>query len=243
MTDDLTETAPWQGLRAFTHARLALGRAGVSLPTREVLKFAQAHAAAQDAVWTPADFGPLLEAWPDALELRSRAEGRAEYLRRPDLGRRLHPDSAAVLEPLAASAPDVLIVVGDGLSAAALRHAPALLCELLPLLDGLSVRLLLVHQCRVALADEAGELLGAGVSLILLGERPGLSSFDSLGAYLTFAPRVGRLDSERNCVSNIRPGGLELPEAARRTASLLRASLRRGLSGVELKGESAELLE
>ena len=238
----LKSATPWQALRAFTDARLALGRAGTSLPTREVLRFAQAHAAARAAVWTPADFGPLLEAWPGALELRSRAEGRAEYLRRPDLGRRLHPDSAALLQSRDAPAPDVLIVVGDGLSAAALVHAPALLSELLPLLDGLSVRLLLAWQCRVALADEAGELLRARSSLILLGERPGLSSFDSLGAYLTFAPHVGRLDSERNCVSNIRPGGLEIPEAARRVAFLLRESLRRGLSGVELKDESGQVL-
>jgi len=242
LDEQLDSTTPWQALRAFTDARLALGRAGTSLPTREVLKFAQAHAAARDAVWTPANFGPLLAAWPGTLEIRSQAGDRAEYLRRPDLGRRLHPDSAALLESLGAPAPDVLIVVGDGLSAAALEHAPALLRELLPLLGDLSVRLLLAWQCRVALADRAGELLRARSSLMLLGERPGLSSFDSLGAYLTFAPRVGRLDSERNCVSNVRPGGLEIPEAARRVAYLLRASLRRGLSGVELKDESGQVL-
>ena len=238
MADDLTETAPWQSLRAFTDARIALGRAGTSLPTREVLKFAQAHAAARDAVWQEADFGALRQGWPEALEIASRAHSRAEYLRRPDLGRQLRPDSKALLSSLAVPAPELLIVVGDGLSAAALDHAPALLRELLALLGGLSVTVLLAHQCRVALADEAGELLKANASLILLGERPGLSSADSLGAYLTFAPSTGKLDSERNCVSNIRPGGLELPEAARRLAYLLRECLRRQLSGVDLKDES-----
>ena len=238
MADDLTETAPWQSLRAFTDARIALGRAGTSLPTREVLKFAQAHAAARDAVWTEADFGALRQGWPDALEVRSCAEIRAEYLRRPDLGRSLRPASKALLESLKAPAPELLIVVGDGLSAAALAHAPALLRELLPLLNGVHIQLLLAHQSRVALADEAGEVLKAKASLIVLGERPGLSSADSLGAYLTFAPIVGKPDSERNCVSNIRPGGLELPEAARRLAYLVRESLRRELSGVDLKDES-----
>ncbi|GAA4021899.1 ethanolamine ammonia-lyase subunit EutC [Deinococcus rubellus] len=240
---ELDETTPWQTLQAFTDARIALGRAGTSLPTREVLKFGQAHAAARDAVWTAADFGPLLEEWPDAVEIRSQAGSRAEYLRRPDLGRRLHPDSKALLAASNLPTPDVLIIVGDGLSAAALAHAPALLRELLPLLGRLSVQLLLARQCRVALADGAGELLRGGVSLIILGERPGLSSFDSLGAYLTFAPRVGKLDSERNCVSNIRPGGLEIPQAARRTAYLLRESLRRELSGVTLKDESGRILD
>lgn len=242
MRDDLEQPTPWQALRAFTEAHIALGRAGTSLPTREVSKFNQAHAAARDAVWTAADFAPLRSMWPDALEIRSQAENRAEYLRRPDLGRMLHPDSKAALQAFKQPAPDALVVVGDGLSAAAAEHAPALLNALLPLLDSLSTRLLLAHQCRVALADEAGELLGAKCSMMILGERPGLSSADSLGAYLTFAPRVGRQDSERNCVSNIRPGGLELSTAAHKIAYLLRESLRRQLSGVELKDESAKVL-
>ena len=171
--------------------------------------------------------GRCLEAGPARWRFARRQQDRAEYLRRPDLGRRLHPDSAALLESLGAPAPDVLIVVGDGLSAAALEHAPACCANCCRCWATCHVRLLLAWQCRVALADEAGELLRARSSLILLGERPGLSSFDSLGAYLTFAPRVGTLDSERNCVSNIRPGGLEIPEAARRLAFLLRESLRR----------------
>ncbi|WP_420597188.1 ethanolamine ammonia-lyase subunit EutC [Deinococcus sp.] len=237
------ETAPWQALREFTAARIALGRAGTSLPTREVLRFNQAHAAARDAVWTPADFGPLRASWPDAPEIRSQADTRAEYLRRPDLGRSLHPDSRILLETLNAPAPKLLIVVGDGLSAAALAHAPALLHSLLPLLAEMRVQLLFAQQCRVALADEAGEMLNARASLIILGERPGLSSADSLGAYLTFAPRVGKQDSERNCVSNIRPGGLEMTDAARRLAFLVRESLRRELSGVALKDESGRRLE
>ena len=239
---ELDDATPWQTLQAFTSARIALGRAGTSLPTREVLKFNQAHAAARDAVWTPADFGPLRGSWPDVIDLRSQAGSRAEYLRRPDLGRRLHPESAALLKTLISLAPELLIVVGDGLSAAALEHAPVLLQELVPLLDGLSIQLVLAQQCRVALADEAGELLKARASLIILGERPGLSSADSLGAYLTFAPRIGKQDSQRNCVSNIRPGGLELPEAARRIAYLVRESLRRELSGVALKDQGGAAL-
>ena len=123
-------------------------------------------------MWTQADFGALRRKWPNALEIRSQAQDRAEYLRRPDLGRSLHPGSKALLASLGSPAPELLIVVGDGLSAAALEHAPALLPELLALLDGVNIQLLLAHQCRVALADEAGELLGARASLILLGERP-----------------------------------------------------------------------
>ncbi|AWN23451.1 ethanolamine ammonia-lyase [Deinococcus irradiatisoli] len=235
---ELDKTAPWAALRAFTDARIALGRAGTSLPTREVLTFNQAHAAARDAVWAEPEFGPLRRNWPQVPEVRSRAESRAVYLRRPDLGRQLNPVSRAELEALGSPAPDLLIVVGDGLSAAALDHAPELLQALLPLLAGLDVQLLLARQCRVALGDEAGEVLGARAALMVLGERPGLSSADSLGAYLTYAPQVGRLDSERNCVSNIRPGGLEPAAAARRLAYLVRESLRRELSGVTLKDES-----
>ncbi len=243
MSDEREDVALWQALRAFTEARIALGRAGTSLPTREVLNFNRAHAAARDAVWTPADFGPLRRGWPQALEVSSQAQGRAEYLQRPDLGRRLNAASANLLKALGAPAPDVLIVVGDGLSAAALEQAPALLRALLPLLGDLKLQLLLARQCRVALADEAGEVLAARASLILLGERPGLSSADSLGAYLTYEPRSGRPDSGRNCVSNIRPGGLEVEQAARQLAALLRESLQRKLSGVALKAGAGALEE
>lgn len=237
------ELTPWERLRAYTDARIALGRAGTSLPTAELLRFGQAHALARDAVLTEADFSRLVNS--QSLHIRSRAAHRSEYLRRPDLGRRLHPESAALL--LAARTdlpPEVLVVVSDGLSAvAAQSHAQAVLNVLLPGLQalGLSVApLLLATQARVALADEAAELLGVRLVIHLIGERPGLSSPDSLGAYLTCDPKPGTLDSARNCVSNIRPAGLDAGVAARRLLYLTVEALRRGLSGVGLKDDSVE---
>ena len=240
------ELTPWERLRAYTDARIALGRAGTSLPTAELLRFGQAHALARDAVLAEADFSHLVNS--QSLHIRSRAAHRSEYLRRPDLGRRLHPESAALL--LAARTdlpPEVLVVVSDGLSAvAAQSHAQAVLNVLLPGLQtlGLSVApLLLATQARVALADEAAELLGVKLVIHLIGERPGLSSPDSLGAYLTCDPKPGTLDSARNCVSNIRPAGLDAGVAARRLLYLTGEALRRGLSGVGLKDDSVEVGE
>ena len=233
---------PWTALRRHTPARLALGRAGTSLPTPEVLRFAAAHAAARDAVHLPLDVEALraqLRAHGhDAVVVASRAASRAEYLARPDLGRQLAPDSRAALrrdEPVG-----LCIVVGDGLSAvAAQRHAAAVVHALLESLeDEGAVQLVVATQARVALGDEIGEALGAPLVLVLLGERPGLSSPDSLGAYLTWAPRAGRADSERNCVSNIRPEGLALPAAAARLAWLVRESRRRRVTGIGLKDDS-----
>jgi ethanolamine ammonia-lyase small subunit len=237
---------PWVELRRFTPARIALGRSGSSLPTAEVLRFAAAHAQARDAVHVPLDT-PALElrlrhAGFDVLAVRSRAATRAEYLRRPDLGRRLDESDAAHVQAAAPpGAVDLAVVLGDGLSAVAVqRHAQPLLQSLRAALGG-SLRwgpLIVATQARVALADEVGALLRARVALILLGERPGLSSPDSLGAYLTFAPAVGCHDAQRNCVSNIRSEGLAPQAAAQRIAWLLRESLRRGLSGVALKDDS-----
>ena len=247
MTDRPTVTPdPWAALRAFTGARIALGRAGGSLPTAEVLAFAMAHAAARDAVWSSldvdrlaADLAPL---GLPLLRLASAAPDRATYLRRPDLGRRLGEASRA---PLLAAAPpdgcDLALMVADGLSAtAAQRHAPALLAALVPRLRaaGLSLGpLSAVRQGRVALEDEIGAALGARAALIVLGERPGLSSPDSLGCYLVHGPRPGRTDAERNCVSNVRPEGLPVAAAADLLAWLIAEALRRGLSGVALKDE------
>lgn len=238
------ELTPWARLREYTDARIALGRAGTSLPTAELLRFGQAHALARDAVLTVADFSGLHPA--DSIQIRSMAAHRSEYLRRPDLGRRLHPESAALLRVARTDPPpDVLVIVSDGLSAvAAQRHVQAVLDVLLPGLEafGLTVApLLLATQARVALADEAAQLLGARLVIHLIGERPGLSSPDSLGAYLTYAPVVGTLDSARNCVSNIRTAGLDAGVAARRLLYLTVEALRRGLSGIELKDESAGL--
>ena len=240
------ELTPWERLRTYTDARIALGRAGTSLPTAQLLHFGQAHALARDAVLAEADFSYLVNS--QSLHVRSQAAHRSEYLRRPDLGRRLHPDSVALLRHARTDpAPDVLIVVSDGLSAvAAQSHARAVLDVLLPGLEafGLSVApLLLAVQARVALADEAAVLLGARLVIHLIGERPGLSSPDSLGAYLTYRPRAGTLDSARNCVSNIRPAGLDAGVAARRLLYLSGEATRRQLSGVELKDDSAEMGE
>ena len=243
MSDLPEQLTPWERLKAYTDARIALGRAGTSLPTAELLRFSQAHALARDAVHAGADFTAL--GGGDAVQVRSQAAHRSEYLRRPDLGRRLHPESVALLRSQKITPPpEVLVMVSDGLSAvAATSHAAAVLAALLPGLHGLGLRvapLLFATQARVALADEAAELLGARLAIHLIGERPGLSSPDSLGAYLTYAPKPGTLDSARNCVSNIRPAGLQPALAARKLLYLAGEALRRQLSGVELKDESGE---
>ncbi len=241
---------PWADLRRHTPARIGLGRSGVARPTAEVLRLAAAQAQARDAVHVALDVAALesqlhVEGW-GCVRVASRAAGRDEYLRRPDLGRRLSPADAAQLHSLAAGAVDLALVLGDGLSALAVqRHALPLLAALrAALADTLTLApLVIATQARVALADEIGALLNARVSLILLGERPSLSSPDSLSAYLTHAPAIGRVDAERNCVSNIRPVGLPPERAAERIAWLLREALRRQISGVALKDASAtELL-
>lgn len=251
---DLQPADPWSVLRRHTPARIGLGRAGTSLPTAEVLRFAAAHAQARDAVHVPLDPAALAAQMQAAgwrtLEARSRAPTREDYLRRPDWGRRLDAASAACLCDAAAGPVDLAIVVADGLSATATQaHALPLLHALRDALGGAwggaphIAPLVIAMQSRVALADEVGELLQARVVLILLGERPGLSSPDSLGAYLTHGPRVGCSDNQRNCISNIRPQGLAPEAAARRIAWLLKEALRRGLSGTALKDDSGtELL-
>jgi len=231
---------PWTALRRHTPARISLGRCGISLPTAEVLRFAAAHASARDAVHLPLDVDELLADLHaqglDAATVASRAASRVEYLTRPDLGRQLAPASRDALEHDVDEG--LCIVIGDGLSAiAAQTHAVPLISLLRE--AGLDVGLVVVAtQARVALGDEIGQRVGASQVLVLLGERPGLSSPDSLGAYLTWAPEVGRVDSQRNCVSNIRPDGLPLADAAARIAWLVRESLRRRVTGIELKDDS-----
>lgn len=239
---------PWTAWRRSTPARIALGRAGVAIPTDETLRFGLAHAMARDAIHTPLDTHALQTALEQAghavLQVRSQAGDRTQYLRRPDLGRRLDPADAQRLRALAVTGgppPEVCVVVGDGLSSLAVqRHAAPLLAALLPhLAPGWRLApVVLVQQARVAVADEVGEALGARLSVILIGERPGLSSPDSLGIYLTHGPRVGRHDAQRNCISNVRPEGLAYPQAAHKLAWLIRQALQRGLSGVDLKDES-----
>ncbi|MES2883771.1 MAG: ethanolamine ammonia-lyase subunit EutC [Pseudomonadota bacterium] len=227
----------WPELRAFTPARLALGRAGSSLPTAEVLAFQLAHAQARDAVWTPLDVPALavrLEAdgWRTQA-VQSAAADRHAYLARPDWGRRLHADSRAALQPSPAAF-DVVFVISDGLSSTATqRHAAPLLQALRPLLQDLHLApLIIAVQARVALADEVGEALQAQLAVSLIGERPGLSSPDSLGAYVTYAPRVGLTDAARHCLSNIRLEGLGYQAAATQLAALIHAALKDQCSGV-----------
>jgi ethanolamine ammonia-lyase small subunit len=223
---------PWTGLRELTAARIALGRCGHSLPTRELLIFQLAHARARDAVHRPLDVSSL--AIKPGLVLKSAAPDRAAYLRRPELGRRLDPESA---QRLTAGDWDTVLVVADGLSATAVhRHATLLIDALMPWLEGWRVApICIVQQGRVAIGDEIGERIGARLAAVLIGERPGLSSPDSLGVYLTWAPRIGRTDAQRNCVSNIRSGGLEPILAAHRIGTLMRAARDQELTGVNLK--------
>ena len=234
---------PWMALRRHTPARISLGRAGTSLPTPEVLRFAAAHALARDAVHLPLDVDALLADLHaqgfEATPVASRAGSRAEYLMRPDRGRQLSEAGRDALQ--ADSAPGLCIVIGDGLSAVAAQAHGAPLAAALRDAGVVAARLVVATQARVALGDEIGERLGAPLVLVLLGERPGLSSPDSLGAYLTWAPRVGRADSERNCVSNIRPQGLPLAEAAARIAWLVAQAQRRRVTGIALK-DGSELL-
>jgi ethanolamine ammonia-lyase small subunit len=234
-------------MATLTAARIALGRAGCSLPTAAVLRFDVAHALARDAVHQALDVESLAACWrqmsgTEVVVVQSRATDRHTYLQRPDLGRRLDATSMSALsaQPVPGTSVDLAIVIADGLSAPAVNaHALPLVGALLPLLNGLRIAPpIIALQGRVALGDEVGALLKAGLVLVLLGERPGLSSPDSLGAYLTFAPRLGRLDAERNCVSNIRNDGLAPELAAEKLAWLIRAALARRLTGIDLKDES-----
>ncbi len=240
----------WLDLRRLTAARIALGRSGVSLPTAESLRFAQAHAMARDAVHAALDAAALRDALAGdgyrVARVHSAAPDRASYLRRPDLGRRLAPAAAARLAELAAQAdgepPALVVVLADGLSATAVAaHGLPLLRALQPLLVAQQQApswVVVAEQARVALGDEVGALLRAQAVLVLVGERPGLSSPDSLGAYLTWAPRIGCMDAERNCVSNIRPAGLNMAAAAHRIAWLLVAARRLLATGLALKDAS-----
>lgn len=235
---------PWNRLSALTPARIGLGRAGPGQPTRAALAFALAHARARDAVHAPLQAevtGARIAALGlTPVILESAAPDRATYLRRPDLGRRLSAASRALLDRTEGL--DIALVVADGLSAAAVHaHAPAVIEAFLPHARQAGWRIGVVavaREARVALGDEVGEALGARLACVLIGERPGLSAPDSLGIYLTFGPRVGRVDAERNCISNVHGRGLPPEAAARRLAWLADQALRRGLTGVGLKDES-----
>lgn len=231
---EIIQSDPWSSLRAYTTARIALGRTGTAIPLKEVLAFKMAHAHARDAVYSQLDIPSLQEQLQPEYILHSGAADRHEYLQRPNKGRQLAANT--VIE---ASPADVAFILVDGLSATAINvHAYGLLQELLPMLKaaGISVGpLCLVQQGRVAIGDELGVLLQVKATVVLIGERPGLSAADSMGAYLTFAPKPGTTDEARNCISNIRKEGLQYPMAAGKIFYLLQEALRLQLSGVELK--------
>lgn len=230
----------------LTPARLALGRAGSGLPTRAALAFAVAHAEARDAVHAALDTAGLAQRLAplglSVVLLESAAPDRATYLCRPDFGRRLSRNARSVLAARALAPCDVAIVIGDGLSATAVElNAGPLVTALFPRLTAAGLELgpiVIATQARVAIGDEIGAVLGARLVIVLIGERPGLSAADSLGAYLTYAPRIGRTDAERNCVSNIRDAGLGPERAARTIAWLAVQATLRTLTGVNLKDES-----
>ncbi|WP_371042575.1 ethanolamine ammonia-lyase subunit EutC [Pseudomonas fluorescens] len=240
---------PWLQLRRLTSARIALGRTGTSLPTSAQLDFQFAHAQARDAVHLPFDHAGLSaqlgERGRESLLLHSAAVDRNSYLQRPDLGRKLSDESAQALRDYAAAHPggvDLAIVVADGLSALAVhRHTLPFLTRLEEQMsaDGWSMApVVLVEQGRVAVGDEIGQLLGAKMLVMLIGERPGLSSPDSLGLYFTYNPKIGLTDAYRNCISNVRLEGLSYGMAAHRLLYLMREACRRQLSGVNLKDEA-----
>jgi ethanolamine ammonia-lyase small subunit len=240
---------PLLELRRLTPARIALGRTGTSMPTSAQLDFQFAHAQARDAVHLPFDHAglssQLAAAGRESLLLHSAATNRDTYLQRPDLGRKLSDESAQTLREYARTKPggvDLVIVVADGLSALAVhRHTLPFLARMQEQIEaeGWSVSpVVLVEQGRVAVADEIGELLGAKMVVILIGERPGLSSPDSLGLYFTYNPKVGLTDAYRNCISNVRLEGLSYGMAAHRLLYLMREACRRQLSGVNLKDEA-----
>lgn len=245
---DTLSIDPWAQLRNFTQARIALGRAGSSMPTKEVLDFGLAHAMARDAVHLALDVDTL-EAGIQSqgfttVQVHSRAPDRASYLLRPDWGRCLSEESLSALadckkhisEPI-----DFLIVVGDGLSSLAVsRHVQPMLEEIRNALpaEWTLGPVVIASQARVAIADEIGQALGARMVAMLIGERPGLSSPDSLGLYLTYSPKRGCSDADRNCISNVRPDGLHYAVAAKKLVWLAKEAFRLKVSGVALKDES-----
>lgn len=263
-----TNADAWAALKAFTPARIALGRTGTALPLKEVLDFRMAHAHAQDAVYSLLDIDSLV-AQMRSLELsvnllHSEAANRQVYLQRPDKGRKLDKTSMESLAALGgmneavrgamneaavnnnaasvaqSSSPDTIaIVLTDGLSATAInRHALSLLELLIPMLQTADIGLCpvtIVQQGRVAIGDEVGSLQKADLSIVLIGERPGLSSPDSMGIYLTYKPQPGLTDEARNCISNVRPGGLTFEAAADKLFWLIKEALKMQISGVALK--------
>jgi len=229
-------------LKEFTAARIGIGRSGTSIPTKQSLAFKLAHAHARDAVYSRLDIDALSADIKQfdlpVILLHSKAGNRAEYLQRPDLGRKLKKSSANQLKEYAGDY-DVSIILADGLSAAAINeNVIGLLGHLIPLFTAAKLKLApicFIEQGRVAVSDKIAHLLNAELSIILIGERPGLSSADSIGAYMTYEPKPGLTDESRNCISNIRPQGLAFKPAAEKLFYLVQEAFRMKLSGVGLK--------
>ena len=236
------EDDAWHSLKQFTAARIALGRTGNAIPLKELLKFKLAHAHARDAVYARLHTQELAQQLQQfnlpIYSLHSKAKDRNEYLLHPDLGRQLNDASVQLLQNRSASF-DIVLVLADGLSATAINHhAVPLLQLLIPLLQqaNFSVAITTAQEARVAVGDAVG-------SLVLIGERPGLSAADSMGAYLTYNPTVGLTDESRNCISNIRPEGIDYAKAASKIQYLITASFRLQYSGVALKDDEQDFLE
>jgi ethanolamine ammonia-lyase small subunit len=248
---DEVEIAPPIDLKEMTDARVALGRFGAGLPTRATQSFLLDHARAREAVWSMVDRENLAQRLQElglpSVLVESRAADRSTYVRRPDLGRQLSDASRARLEKLRGdnTPADITIVVADGLSSSAVETNAVVLIELLSARLGdrhlTLAPVVLVEQGRVALGDPIGEALRTKLTIMLIGERPGLSAADSLGAYITYTPKTGTPDSKRNCISNIRDGGLSGPVAAQAIVDLVMSSMKTGVSGVALKDAVAAL--
>jgi ethanolamine ammonia-lyase small subunit len=244
MSDIITRDS-WEELRKLTAARIALGRSGSSIPLRHELDFRLAHAHARDAVHSVMDISAISAALQSArlpvIELMSQAVTRERYLQRPDLGRLPNEASIALLQSVA-SQNDVSLIVADGLSATAINnHAPSLVLQLVESIRATGLvpgPISIVRHARVAIGDNIGEALLSKLTVMLIGERPGLSAADSLSAYLTYNPAPGTTDEARNCVSNIRPKGLALSLAAQKIMYLVEAAFARRLTGIQLKDES-----
>ena len=238
----IVKSDSWEALRQFTSARIALGRSGTSIPTKEGLAFKLAHAHARDAVHSSMDVELLrknLELYNlPVVTLQSKSENRQIYLQRPDLGRQLHSESQSELQEFVVLN-DVCIIIADGLSANAInQHIPTLMKVLMQALQNSGLRvapLCLVTQARVAIGDHIAQVLQSKLSVILIGERPGLSAADSVGAYITYNPVPGLTDESRNCISNIRPDGLSFNEASAKIMYLILQAFQRKLSGIQLK--------
>lgn len=259
ITDQSITSNDWQNWRELTQARIAIGRVGAALPTQEILNFGLAHAQACDAIHTPLDIEKLScelmqRNWRIEVvysQADARSNSRETYLRRPDLGRKLADDckKAWLDSPNYSNEQtsyDLVFMVGDGLSSLAVQT------QVVPLLDELKTLLnrnftiapvFIAQQARVALGDEVGELVNAKMVVVLIGERPGLSAADSLGIYMTYSPKIGKKDAERNCISNIRPGGLSSRAAAFKLNWLIEQAFERQVTGVILKDESDNLLK